>query len=102
MRKFSVLRYLKQFSLLIFLVSVIGAIAILFYGKSQQRYIASTVIQYTNNGAKEGYTPDGSPLNVEEIYSSTVIDAALTDLGYQANIDAIRSKCYVEEAADAE
>ncbi|MBR5114064.1 MAG: GGDEF domain-containing protein [Oscillospiraceae bacterium] len=97
MRKFSVLRYLKQFSLLIFLVSVIGAIAILFYGKSQQRYIASTVIQYTNNGAKEGYTPDGSPLNVEEIYSSTVIDAALTDLGYQANIDAIRSKCYVEE-----
>ena len=70
---------------------------IFFYGKSQQRYIASTVIQYTNDGAKEGYTPDGSPINVEEIYSSTVIDAALTDLGYRSNIDSIRSKCYVEE-----
>ena len=97
MRKFSVLRYLKQFSLLIFLLSVIGSLMILFYGKSQQHYIASTVIQYTNDGAKEGFTPDGSPLNVEEIYSSTVIDAALTDLGYQSHIDSIRSNCYVEE-----
>ena len=81
MRKFSILRYLKQFSLLIFLVSVLGSLAIYSYGKSRQRYVASTVIQYTNEGAKDGWTPDGSPLNVEEIYSSTVIDDALTDLG---------------------
>ena len=97
MRKFSILRYLKQFSLLIFLFAVAGSLAIYYYGNSQQRYIASTVIRYTNDGAKEGYTPDGSPLNVEEIYSTTVIDAALTDLGYQSNIDSVRSNCYVEE-----
>ncbi len=97
MRKFSILRYLKQFSLLIFLLSVIGALAIFFYGKSQQRYVASTVIQYINSGAKDGYTPDGSPLNVEEIYSPTVIDAALADLGCQSSIDAVRANCYVEE-----
>ncbi len=97
MKQFSILRYLKQFRLLIFLLSVIGALAVFFYGNSQQHYIASAIIQYTNDGAKEGYTPDGSPLNVEEIYSSTVIDAALTDLGYRANIDSIRSNCYVEE-----
>ena len=97
MRKFSILRYLKQFSLLIFLISVIGALAIYFYGNSQQRYVASTVIQYSNEGAKQGYTPDGSPLNVEEIYSPTVIDAALADLGYQSNIDSVRANCYVEE-----
>ena len=97
MRQFSILRYLKKFSLLIFLLSVIGSLVIYFYGKSQQRYVASTVIQYTNNGAKEGYTPDGSPLNVEEIYSSTVIDAAMADLGYHSNIDSVRSNCYVEE-----
>ena len=97
MRKFSILRYLKQFSLLIFLVSVLGSLAIYSYGKSRQRYVASTVIQYTNEGAKDGWTPDGSPLNVEEIYSSTVIDDALTDLGYQSNIDSVRSNCYVEE-----
>ncbi len=97
MRKFSILRYLKQFSLLIFLLSVIGSLSIYVIGRSQQHYIASTVIQYTNEGAKNGYTPDGSPLKVEEIYSSTVIGAALTDLGYQENIDFIRSNCYVEE-----
>ena len=97
MKQFSILRYLKQFSLLIFLLSVVGALAVYFYGNSRQSFIASTVIQYTNDGAKEGYTPDGSPLNVEEIYSSTVIDAALADLGYQSNIDSVRSNCYVEE-----
>ena len=97
MRKFSILRYLKQFSLLIFLFSAIGAVLILFYGRSKQRYAASAVIQYTNSEAKDGYTPDGSPLNVEEIYSTTVIDAALTDLGYHSNIDSIRSNCFVEE-----
>ncbi|MBR0130681.1 MAG: GGDEF domain-containing protein, partial [Firmicutes bacterium] len=97
MRKFSILRYLKQFSLLIFLLSVIGSLMIYVYGRSQQQYVASTVIQYTNSGAKEGYTPDGSPLKVEEIYSSTVVDAALTDLGYPSNVDSIRSNCYVEE-----
>ena len=97
MRQFSVLRYLKKFSLLIFLLSVIGSLFIYFYAKSQQRYVASTVIQYTNSAAKEGYTPDGSPLNVEEIYSSTVIDAAMADLGFHSNIDSVRSNCYVEE-----
>ena len=97
MRKFSVLRYLKQFSVLIFLFALLGSLVIFFYGKSQQRYVASAVIQYTNSGAKAGYTPDGSPLRVEEIYSPTVIDAALTDLGIQTNIDSIRSNCYVEE-----
>ena len=97
MKKFSVLRYLKQFSLLIFLLAAAGSFAAFFYGQSQQHYIASTVIQYTNKGAKDGYTPDGSPLNVEEIYCPTVIDAALMDLGYPINIDAIRSNCYVEE-----
>lgn len=97
MRQFSILRYLKKFSLLIFLLSVIGSLFIYFYAKSQQRYVASTVIQYTNSAAKEGYTPDGSPLNVEEIYSSTVIDAAMADLGFHSNIDSVRSNCYVEE-----
>ncbi len=97
MKEFSVFRYLKQFSLLILLLAVIGSATVYIYGKSQQRYIASTVIQYTNSGAKEGYTPDGSPLNVEEIFSPTVIDAALADLGYRSNIDVIRSNCYVEE-----
>ena len=97
MKQFSILRYLKQFRLLIFLVSIIGALLVLLFGISQQHYIASAVIKYTNSEAKQGYTPDGSPLNVEEIYSSSIIDSALAELGYKANIDSIRSNCYVEE-----
>ena len=97
MKQFSILRYIRQFSLLILLFAFVGSVAIYRYGKSQQRYVASAVIRYTNAGAKEGYTPDGSPLNVEEIYSSTVIDAALKELGYEAHVDSIRSNCYVEE-----
>ncbi len=97
MRKFRILRYLKQFSLLILLLAVVGALGIYRYGKNRQRYTASVVIQYTNKGANDGFTPDGSPLNVEEIFSSTVVDAALKDLGYETNIDSIRSNCYVEE-----
>ena len=97
MKQFSILRYIRQFSLLILLVALVGSVAIYRYGQSKQRYVASAVIRYTNTGAKDGYTPDGSPLNVEEIYSSTVIDAALRDLGYEANVDSIRSNCYVEE-----
>lgn len=102
MKEFSIFRYLKQFSLLILLMAVIGSLSVYFYGRSQQRYIASTVIQYTNTGAKEGYTPDGSPLNVEEIFSPAVIDAALTDLGYESSIDIIRSNCYAEEVIPEE
>lgn len=97
MKKFNIFRYLKQFSLLIFLLAVVGSVAIFLYGKSQQRYIATVVIQYTNTGAKEGLTPDGSPLDVTEIYSSTVIDRALRELDSSANIDSVRSNCYVEE-----
>ena len=97
MKQFSILRYIRQFSLLILLFAFVGSVAIYRYGKSQQRYVASAVIRYTNAGAKDGFTPDGSPLNVEEIYSSTVIDAALKELGYDAHVDSIRSNCYVEE-----
>lgn len=97
MKKFNIFRYLKQFSLLIFLLAVVGSVAIFLYGKSQQRYIATVVIQYTNTGVKEGLTPDGSPLDVTEIYSSTVIDRALRELDSSANIDSVRSNCYVEE-----
>ena len=97
MKKFNIFRYLKQFSLLIFLLAVVGSVAIFLYGKSQQRYIATVVIQYTNTGAKEGLTPNGSPLDVTEIYSSTVIDRALRELDSSANIDSVRSNCYVEE-----
>ena len=73
MKKFEILRYLKRFSILIFLVSLAGAAAIYLYADGKQQYTASVIIRYTNDGISDGYTPDGSDLDVNEIYSSTVI-----------------------------
>ena len=98
MKKFEILRYLKRFSILIFLVSLAGAAAIYLYADGKQQYTASVIIRYTNDGISDGYTPDGSELDVNEIYSSTVIsqamdalaraaDSALSDAtGYQTEI----------------
>ena len=77
MKKFEILRYLKRFSILIFLVSLAGAAAIYLYADGKQQYTASVIIRYTNDGISDGYTPDGSDLDVNEIYSSTVISQAM-------------------------
>ena len=81
MKKFEILRYLKRFSLLIFLVALAGAAAIYLYADGRQMYTASVIIRYTNDGISDGYTPDGSDLDVNEIYSSTVISQAMDALG---------------------
>ena len=62
MKQFSILRYLKQFRLLIFLVSIIGALLVLLFGISQQHDVASAVIQYTNSEAKQGILRTAVPL----------------------------------------
>ena len=46
MKKFEILRYLKRFSLLIFLVSLASAAAIYLYADGRQKYTASVIIRY--------------------------------------------------------
>ena len=81
MKKFEILRYLKRFSMLIFLLTMAGAAMIYLYAQGKQQYTASVVLKYTNDGIKDGYAPDGSDLDVNEIYSSTVIAQAMDSLG---------------------
>ena len=95
MKKFEILRYLKRFSLLIFLVSLAGAAAIYLYADGRQKYTASVIIRYTNDGISEGYTPDGSELDVNEIYSSTVISQAMDALRASGRLSTIRSNISV-------
>ncbi len=52
MKKFEILRYLKRFSLLIFLVSLAGAAAIYLYADGRQKYTASVIIRYTNDASR--------------------------------------------------
>ena len=89
MKKFEILRYLKKFSLLIFLVAFAGSVATYLYAHGKQQYTASVVIRYTNSEVKNGYTPDGTPLDVNEIYSSSVISHAMELLGSDGPLNAI-------------
>ena len=81
MKKFEVLRYLKKFRVIIFIVALLGSLATYLYGKSNQKYTASVVIKYTNSAIKDGFAPDGTKLDVDEIYSSAVISQAMEYLG---------------------
>lgn len=44
---------------------------------------------------KDGYAPDGSDLDVNEIYSSTVIAQAMDSLGASGRLSTVRSNCSV-------
>ena len=95
MKKFEILRYIKKFSVFILLIAVIGSFTIYFYGKNNQQYTATTIIKYTNSAISSGLAPDGTPLDVNEIYSSTVIAQAMELLGLKNTPEIIRSRCKV-------
>ena len=96
MREFQILRYLEKGKFLIFIVALVGALGVYYYADSNQTYTAVTAIQYTNSAIDQGLTPNGSPLDVSEIYSTAVISGAIEDLGLKCNVDEIRSKIKVE------
>ena len=95
MKEFQLLRYLSKGKFIIFIVALVGAVWVYFYASAQQVYTATTVIRYANNAIDEGMTPNGSKLDVSEIYSSTVIKGAIEDLGLNCSVDEVRSKVKV-------
>lgn len=102
MKKFEVLRYLKKFSLVVFLISAVGVAFTWWYTKNYQKYTASAVIQYTNQEIEQGLAPDGTKLDVNEIYSSTVISQTMDYLNQNGPLNIIRSRCNVEEVISDE
>lgn len=96
MREFQILRYLAKGKLLIFLVALAGALGVYYYANSNQAYTAMTAIRYANDAIDQGLTPNGSALDVSEIYSSTVISGAIEDLELDCTVDEIRSKFKVK------
>jgi len=95
MKEFQLLRYLSKGKFIILIVALVGAISVYFYANSKQVYTATTAIQYSNDAIASGLTPNGSKLDVSEIYSSTVIKGAIEDLGLNCSIDGVRSKVKV-------
>ena len=96
MKEFQLLRYLSKGKFIILIVAILGASWVYFYADSQQVYTATTVIRYANSAISDGLTPNGSKLDVSEIYSSTVIKGAIEDMGLNSTVDEIRSKVKVE------
>jgi diguanylate cyclase (GGDEF)-like protein len=95
MKEFQLLRYLSKGKFIILIVALLGASWVYFYANSQQVYTATTVIRYANSAISEGLTPNGSKLDVSEIYSSTVIKGAIEDMGLNCTVDEVRSKVKV-------
>ena len=96
MREFQILRYLAKGKLLIFIIALVGALGVYYYASTNQTYTAVTAIRYANDAIDEGLTPNGSKLDVSEIYSTTVISGAIEDLGLDCTVDEIRSRFKVE------
>ena len=73
MKKFDILRYLRRFFALVLAVTMAGTVVVYWYCKNNQTYTASVNIKYLHDGIKDGFAPDGTAMNVDEIYSSKVI-----------------------------
>ena len=97
MKKFDILRYLRRFFALVLAVTMAGTVVVYWYCKNNQTYTASVNIKYLHDGIKDGFAPDGTAMNVDEIYSSKVISQAMESLGLQSGINLVRSHCTVEE-----
>ena len=91
MKEFQLPRYLRTFSLLIALVTILGCLGVYAYASGNQTYTASTILEYVNNSAAEGLTPSGTPLDVTEIYSASVVTDAIKELGINTSVESIRS-----------
>ena len=95
MKEFQLLRYLSKGKIIILIVALLGSFWVYYYANSQQVYTATTVIRYANDAISGGLTPNGSKLDVSEIYSSTVIKGAIEDMGLNIMVDEVRSKVKV-------
>ncbi len=100
MKELDVFRYLKKYRALIAGFSVLAGIMFFLVAQLRiQQYTAATVIEYTGMRAAEGLSPDGTDIDVTEIYSTNLVAQAMKalDIDYtQATTDDIRMGIQVE------
>lgn len=103
MRDFQPFQYIKKYAGIIAVFFVLLTAAVYFVLSSLQTYTASVVIDYKYNGAENGQAPDGSSLDISEIYSSSIISQALDNLGLNQSyypIDVVKSNITVRQIED--
>lgn len=91
MKEFQLLRYLKKYRFLIALIMLAGCLFVYRYAQSHQTYTAAVTLEYVNETASEGLTPAGTRIDTSEIYSASVVTAAIQDLGISSSVEYIRS-----------
>ena len=100
MKELDVFRYLKKYRALIAAFSLLAGVTFFLVAQLRiQQYTAATVIEYTGTRAAEGLSPDGTPIDTSEIYSTNLVAQAMKalDIDYtQATTDDIRMSIQVE------
>ena len=100
MKELDVFRYLKKYRTAIIALSILaGAFFFLVAQLYIQQYTAVTVIEYTGASAAEGKSPDGSEIDISEIYATNLVSQAMKALGIeytQSTTDDIRMNIQVE------
>lgn len=105
MKKFDSAKYIKKFQIPIILFSILAG-CIGFYILNQlQSYSASAIIHYANDEASTGIAPDGSEIDITEIYSSKVITEVLNRMSLlndNYSVDELRSRISVSPIREEE
>ena len=105
MKDFKLFSYIRKCWMLIVLCSLVMGVLFYSYFSGKQTYTASAIIQYKNADAVNGLAPDGTEIDVTEIYSAEVMAKVFAKLGLnysENNIDAVRAGIRVEAAQSKE
>lgn len=105
MKQFHIAGYIKKYQFPIVILSLLAGLFFYVYMQRQQTYSATAVISYTNDGAEEGLAPDGSLIDVSEIYSSQVMAKVFDRMGLNYNdynLDELRSRVSINEIVSEE
>lgn len=98
-------RLSQKYQFLIVILSLLAGLFFYVYMQRQQTYSATAVISYTNDGAEDGLAPDGSQIDVSEIYSSQVMSRVFERMGLNYddhNLDELRSRVSINEIVSEE
>lgn len=93
MRNFQLFRYLKKWMPGIILFFIVMTVITYYILSSNQKYIATAVIRYSNEDAVEGLAPDGSEIDTSEIYSSSNMAKVIENLGYSKDTYSVDQLC---------
>lgn len=79
MREFDIFKYLKHWKISV-IFALVFAIAVGYFFNSRQEIKTTVNLRYTHPDIEEGRYPDGTKVNIDEIYSADVISRIIDDL----------------------